>query len=178
LRDAVLLVLLAICFYTDAARQRIYNVVTLPAIAVGLLLNLALAGLTGLKMSVLGAAVGFCALFLLFILGAMGGGDVKLMAAVGAIKAYPFVVSSLVYSFLVGGFIGIAVLIWKQKFWRTTYGLLRWSIGKVLPFPSQPLDPKTMEKVPFGVAIVIGTIWAEVMRMLGTPDIIHLWRDF
>ena len=176
LRDAVALVLLGICFYTDAVQQRIYNVVTLPAIALGLLLNLALAGVTGAKMSGLGAAVGFGALFLLFMLGAMGGGDVKLMAAVGAIKSYPFVVSSLVYSFLVGGFIGIAVLIWKQKFWRTMHGLLRWCLGKVLPFPSKPLDPKKMERVPFGIAIVLGTIWAEVMRLLGTPDIIQQWR--
>jgi len=129
-------------------------------------------------VSALGTAVGFGVLFVLFVLGAMGGGDVKLMAAIGAIKAYPFVVSSFAYSFLVGGFIAIAVLIWKQKFWRTMHGLLRWGLGKFLPFPSEPLDTRKMERVPFGIAIVIGTIWAEVMRLLGTPNIIQLWRDF
>jgi prepilin peptidase CpaA len=171
-------VLLAVCFYTDAARRRIYNLVTLPAILVGFVLNLALGGVHGLTMSAIGAAIGFVGLFLLFMLGAMGGGDVKLMAAIGAIKAYPFVISSLLYSFLVGGFMGIAVLIWKQKFLRTMFGLFRWGAGKVLPVPAAPLNPDKMEKVPFGIAIVIGTICAEVMRMLGAPDIIQLWQGF
>ena len=56
---------------------------------------------------------------MLFVLGWMGGGDVKLMAAVGALKGYPFVVSALFYSLIVGVVIGVAMLIWNRKTLRT-----------------------------------------------------------
>lgn len=172
---ALLIALIVICFYTDLVHKKIYNWATLPGIAIGFLLNGVFAGLPGLKSSGIGFAIGFGCLFLLFLLGGMGGGDVKLMGAIGAIKGYPFIISALVYSILVGGFIAFAVLIWKKKFLRTMFKIFLFLIHKIFPFLGLPtMDKEHMEKVPFGIAIVLGTIWAMVMEFIGSQPLLML----
>ena len=78
-------VLLVLCAYWDVRYRRIPNWATLPGVALGLGLNGLFLGWQGMKESGLGLLVGFGALVVLFVLGWMGGGDVKLMAAVGAL---------------------------------------------------------------------------------------------
>ena len=169
-RDIAVVALLLICLLSDVKSRRIPNWATLPGIALGLMLNLVLGGWPGLRMSAIGAGVGFGALFLLFMLGWMGGGDVKLMAAIGALKGYPFVVSALVYSILVGGFIGIAVLVWNRRFWPAMKGIALFLLSRVFrSIPTHELDPEKMQKVPFGIAIVVGTVWAGVVSHFAGP---------
>lgn len=168
--DVLSLVLLGICLYTDVRRKKIPNWATLPAVALGLGLNGLGGGWTGLKASGMGLGVGFGALFVLFALGWMGGGDVKLMAAVGAIKGYPFVLSALVYSILVGGFIGLAVLIWRRRLLGTMRSIGLFLLSRAAwATPPHELDQQAMQPIPFGVAIVAGTIWAGLMARLGEP---------
>ncbi len=162
------LLVLLLSLITDLTRQRIYNWVTLPGIALGFLINGLFNGLYGLKSAGLGFGIGFGLLFVIFLFDGIGGGDVKLMGAIGAIKGYPFIISALVYSILVGGFIAFAVLIWKKKFLRTMRNIFFFMISKIFPFILSPgLDKEKMERVPFGIAIVIGTVWAMVMEFLG-----------
>lgn len=172
---AISLVLVAVCFYTDLRHQKIYNWATLPGIVVGFLINGLLGRIAGLKSAGLGFVIGFGILFVIFLFGGIGGGDVKLMGAIGAIMGYPFVISALVYSILVGGFIAFAILIWKRKFLRTMRNIFLFLIHKIVPFIGPPsMDKGHMEKVPFGIAIVIGTIWAMLMEYWGTQPIMML----
>ncbi|MEO0128684.1 MAG: A24 family peptidase [candidate division WOR-3 bacterium] len=169
--------LLIICFYSDLVYKKIFNWITLPGIALGFLVNGIFSGLPGLKSSGLGFAIGFGFLFIIFLFGGMGGGDVKLMGAIGAIKGYPFIISALVYSILVGGFIAFAVLIWKKKFLRTMLKIFLFLIHKIFPFFGLPeMDKEHMEKVPFGIAIVLGTIWAMIMEFMGGQPLLMLGR--
>jgi len=127
-------------------------------------------GWQGLKTSGLGMLVGFGALLILFVLGWMGGGDVKLMAAVGALKGYPFVVSALFYSLLVALVIGIAMLIWNRKTLRTLKNLFYVMGSRVSKLiPKQNVDRNEAQKLPFGLAIVLGTIWAMVVGYAWSP---------
>jgi prepilin peptidase CpaA len=168
--EGVLFALLLVCLVSDARWHRIPNWATLPGIGVGLILNTTFYGLAGLRQSGIGLAVGFGALFVLFILGWMGGGDVKLMGAVGAIMGYPFVLTALIYSILVGGFIGIVVLIWNKRLVRTMKNIIMFLLSRVLRFlPRHELAPEATSRLPFGIAIVIGTIWAGVMWHLCEP---------
>lgn len=79
----VLLVLLAAVY--DLRYRRIPNWLVVAGLILGFALNAALFHLTGLRQAGLGSALAFAVYFPLFVLRAMGGGDVKLMLAIGAL---------------------------------------------------------------------------------------------
>jgi len=86
--NMVFLLVLLVCGITDVFRQRIYNLVTYPAIIMGITLNTVGSGWKGLRFSLIGFAVGFLLFLIFFLLGGLGGGDVKLMGAIGALQGY------------------------------------------------------------------------------------------
>ena len=69
---------------TDLKNRRIPNWLTVSAAVLGLVFHVATAGVAGLWFSLGGFGVGFGILFVLWLIGGGGGGDVKLMGAVGA----------------------------------------------------------------------------------------------
>lgn len=102
------------CAYTDWTVQKIPNRKTFFAMGIGLLLNLLFWGIHGLANSVLGILLGF-ALILLFILGALKAGDVKLYMALGAVLGYHMNFKIIVSSILIGGVAGILLMILRQN---------------------------------------------------------------
>jgi prepilin peptidase CpaA len=83
--DAWLLVLTCIAAITDARRGTIPNWLTLPTLALAPLVHAVHAGPGALAWSLAGATVCAVVPFAMFQRGAMGGGDVKLFAAAGAL---------------------------------------------------------------------------------------------
>ncbi len=79
-----LLMLLAVAAVIDLRERRIPNWLSLTLAFSGLLQSFIFINTVTPAQSALGALIGFGLCFILFALGAMGGGDVKLMAAVGA----------------------------------------------------------------------------------------------
>lgn len=80
----VVLAASAIAVITDLRTFKIYNALTLPLMAGGALYHTLLGGSAGLGGSVAGLAAGLAVLLIPFLLGAMGAGDVKFVAAIGA----------------------------------------------------------------------------------------------
>ncbi len=103
------LLLVGSCGYTDWSVQKITNKWTLPAIWLGLLVNLLLWGLDGLADSFLGLLSG-TALFFLFVIRMLQAGDVKLFMALGAILGWRMNLWIMVSSILLGGIAGVAVM--------------------------------------------------------------------
>lgn len=69
---------------SDIRRRKIPNALTVPAAIAGLAFHVLTAGWAGALMSFNGFLVGFALLLIPFVLGGGGGGDVKLLAALGA----------------------------------------------------------------------------------------------
>ncbi len=111
-----------------------------------------------------------------FILGGMGGGDVKLMAAIGALKGWQFVFYTTIYTGLAGGVIVILILIKEKKLWITLKRVIAIILKPIffiltLTFNSDLLNRVNnwllqtqvdWEKryIPYGVAIGIGAVAA------------------
>jgi prepilin peptidase CpaA len=76
-------ILLVAC-WTDLRSHRIPNVLVLIALAAGLVLQLALGGLSALGFGVAGVFAGFLVFLFPYLRGGMAAGDVKLIAACGA----------------------------------------------------------------------------------------------
>jgi prepilin peptidase CpaA len=103
-----LLGLMAYAAAVDWRTRRLPNTLNLLILLVGL--GFAVQGLTGqgLGRALGGAAVGFVLLFPAFALGALGGGDVKLLTAVGAWTGPVGVIVVLVLTTLAGSVVALA----------------------------------------------------------------------
>ncbi len=103
---AVLLVtLLAIASYYDLRYHIIPNLLTYPAMLMALIYYGVTNGMQGFVFSGEGLLVGLVALMLPYLIGWMGAGDAKLMAAVGSILG-PW---RRIYGFYFYGYCGLAV---------------------------------------------------------------------
>jgi prepilin peptidase CpaA len=115
----VVLLVGSIAAFTDLRNFTIPNLVTLPLFASGLLFHSFATGGNGFTFAFLGGLCGFMFLIQFYVLGGMGAGDVKLLAAVGAwIGPVAVFVLFLVSAFLMG--IYALVLTWMQGTLRLT----------------------------------------------------------
>lgn len=65
----------------------------------------------GVKFALGGMAVGFLLTLLIYVIGAIGAGDVKLFAALGALAGARLIARILVFSILVGGAVGVILIV-------------------------------------------------------------------
>jgi prepilin peptidase CpaA len=166
--DLLVFLLIVVCGITDIQTGKIYNKATYPAILVGFAWNALMPGAPGLKSSLLGFTVAAALMVTLTLLGGMGGGDAKLLAAVGALKGYPFILAVLFYSFLVGGALALTVAIWQRRLLGTLGRVFRMLFAVVAYRlnPSVGPEERLSYKIPFGVAICLGTLWAQLVELL------------
>jgi prepilin peptidase CpaA len=154
----ILAVILAIAalwaVYTDLRYRRISNVVTFGAAVAGITVRAALGGPSSALTGAEGWALGVGLLLLPFVLGWMGAGDVKLLAAFGAIGGPIFVLQSALLGCLLGGIMSLFYLAREGKLWFTFRFLpiyIRHPLGSVL---------ETKRRMPFGPALALGSVAA------------------
>lgn len=165
LRDALLLALCAGASYTDLRFRRIPDLLTFPAMVVALVLSFAGAGLPGLLGAATGLLVSGTVLGLVAMAGGMGGGDVKLMAAVGALLGLPDCLWGLLYAALLGGVLAIGMALVRGDLLRALRNIGAWVWGMVRMAKERPaLGQGAPLYVPYGVAIAAGALWAEAGR--------------
>jgi prepilin peptidase CpaA len=161
----VLLAVAVACAVTDLWKGRIYNAVTYPTMIAGLVLQVALHGLPGLWIALGGFAVGFFPAFLLFALGAMGGGDVKLLGAIGVLAGAVPTTETLILAFVFGALFALGKLAWHGALFRSLGRILRMMAGWIVPGIARvPLERPDEPRftVRFGVAIclaLMATLW-------------------
>jgi prepilin peptidase CpaA len=111
----VVLVAVLVTAVTDVWKFKIHNVLTLPLLVSGLLYHALAAGLPGFTVSVLGALLGFGLLIVLYLLGGMGAGDVKLMAGIGAWLGLPLTFYVFLASSLAAGIYALVIILIYQR---------------------------------------------------------------
>jgi len=97
------------------------------------------------------AAGVFAALAVTFYIGMMGGGDVKLAAAIALWFAPVTTLKFLVIMSLAGGLLTLVVLAIHKKHGNP---------------PAEGQDPPARPEVPYGVAIAAGALWILAQRFL------------
>jgi len=129
----VLITLLLVASVTDIRQGQIFNWITYPGLVVGLLFgafHLSEAGrlefdTTGLTESLLGIAGCGGIMLACFLLSDMGGGDVKLLATVGAFLGLQHGLTALLWTIVLGGVAGLALLIWQVGAGRIATGVTK-----------------------------------------------------
>jgi prepilin peptidase CpaA len=168
--------------WTDLRDGKIYNWLTYPAVAVGLAGHTFMGGWSGaggdigLSGALVGLAIGFFPMLLAAKAGGIHGGDVKLMAAVGALTGWRFTVSAMFYTVLAAALLAMIVTLYRRVFWRTfkRIGLFLWQVICL----HRPNDPASADspKAPFGVAICLGAVGAIVEAALEGPGWANLLK--
>ncbi len=153
--------LLAVACYTEIRWRRIPNWLTGAGALFGLGAALIDGGLSGGLSSLVGAAVG-AGVFLPFcLMGTLGGGDMKLMGAVGAIVCWPLILPALAHTCLAGGVLALIVMVWSGHIWSTLARVGRIVFGGR---GAQRQGLRNVPMVPYGLAIAAGTLFAVFYR--------------
>lgn len=156
LTSVVMLSLLAM--YTDFRSRIIPNKLTLPAICLGLILNTAGNGWQGLLFACAGFAAGFGLMLLPYLIGGMGAGDVKFMAALGALLGAYAVLNVFLFATIFGGIIAATLALRNRRLGRSLVNLLYIVRGfflfRTLSTSDEIVD-RTI-KVPYGIAVGAG----------------------
>ena len=98
----------------DLRSRTISNWLCLAGLVAGLAAHTALAGWSGLGDSLLGAVIGFAVFLIFYLLGGMGGGDIKLMAAFGAILGKGQIGQAAVLAAIVGALMALVFVAYKK----------------------------------------------------------------
>ena len=99
----------------DLRTRRIPNALTYAALATALGIGLLHAAESGLAARLGGIAAGFVPCFALFACGALGGGDVKLSAALGGLLGAARILDVLLLTAVLGALLALAVLAWRRS---------------------------------------------------------------
>lgn len=167
LKEAVLLLLLITCAYTDLTKRLILNRVLLPAALFGLIYAGLNNGMSGLQQSLTGMMVGFLLLLLPFYLGGLGAGDVKMLATIGALQGPQFTIRAFIFSALVGGVWALIYLIRRGRLGPTMKillinGLFWWYGSRLsglrLLSPVPTSQDGAEETLPYGAVLALGTL--------------------
>ncbi len=158
-------IVLVVATYTDIRYGKIYNWTTLPAILLGLGLSTYGDGWIGLLMSA-GGAVLVMALFLVFgpMVG-IGGGDIKLLMAVGALMALPLSIWALLYSAVIGGVMSVFVMARHKALLSTTRTMAsNLYLGFLTKSKTDVASGSIQVKFRYSPAILIGTVLAIIIH--------------
>jgi prepilin peptidase CpaA len=129
----------------DARRGLIPNWLTLPALAAVLLARGVVQGPGALGLSVLGACVCGLIPLLLFGLRAIGGGDVKLLAAIGALTGIRLGLEIQLVGFMLCMLYGLGLLAFRGELLAT--------LRRSLALLAAPLVPKARRRMPAEAAM-------------------------
>lgn len=174
----ILIILLLTAAFFDAKEKRIPNFLTFPVMVIGLILNIINIGLNGVVFSFYGFFIGLAIFFIPFALGLMGAGDVKLMAAIGALMGWKFTVLSSLFSAVAGILVVFVYLLYKKRlfsYFRKYFVVIVRTILKYIYFSdrnivgnklrgfaySNEIENKENDRlyVPYGLAIALGTLF-------------------
>ena len=146
----------------DARTRRIPNEISL-ATAIGGV-TLAVTGVSGVSIlsSLAGLALGFALMLPGHVLGATGGGDVKLFAAAGALLGAGRVLPAFLLTAIAGGVFALAVAWWRGRLTRTLTNTAR-LCGRSSQVREAIESPAEHNRFPYGGAIAVGCVLAVLM---------------
>jgi len=157
---SLLILLAAVITYYDVRYRRIPNRLVLAALVSGLAVNAVFGGWSGMRASVVGCAVAFGLMLIMHVFGAMGAGDVKLFAAIGAIIGAHLVLSTFSVVIITGAVLAVFSML-RAGTSRVTMQRVLLILAGLLPgwkIPRFPAPADRSQTIPYGVAIALGSL--------------------
>jgi prepilin peptidase CpaA len=146
----------------DIRSRRIPNVLTAAMATVGI--GLAAAGLSGMSLgaAAFGLVVGLAVMLPGHMLGATGAGDVKLMAAIGAIVGPGIVINAFLFTAVAGGVLAIVVALRRRRLSATLATTAR-MIAAPADARREIASATPSSRFAYGPAIAVGSVLAALI---------------
>jgi prepilin peptidase CpaA len=162
---ALIVMLLAAAVF-DILYRRIPNWLTVTGVVLGLAMNAVIgAPEAGLLFSVVGLLVGFTVYAVLYALRAMGAGDVKLMAAIGALVGWERWFGIFFITALIGGVMALILVVSRGRLKKTLFnvGFILSEMKHARPayLANEELDVKSKKALglPHGAVIAVSSVF-------------------
>jgi len=163
---APVLVVAGLAVRADVRTRRIPNLLTGPAVLLGLVAHLTFGGTAGLASAALGMAAAGGLLLPGWLMGWMGAGDVKLMAAVGAWLGFPLGVFAALATLMAGGVIALIVAAQRGALKKSVWNAVVLGSWAVARGPQSTPPPVTTGiRFPFAPAVLAGSLIALWVRL-------------
>ncbi len=159
----LLIIYLVIAFYMDVRYSKLPNWLTISGVVVGLAYHTITGIIGGLLFSLLGLIVSTLVLLLMYFIKALGAGDVKLFAGIGAIMGMEFSLYGILYSIIFAGLISLIIIILFKlgSFKKVIFYLYSWFMKIVKREPKHSLESFLDIKIkqyPFMYAVIPGIL--------------------
>jgi prepilin peptidase CpaA len=137
----------------DVATRQISNWIPICAAIAGFAIHIYASGWKGAASAALGLAAGFGVFLIFYLLGGMGGGDVKLMAGFGAIVGIERLLAAAFWTAGIGGIMACAAL-----------GIREWKRWRRRPGNEDRGEPESEREksIPYAPAIAMGALLSLV----------------
>ena len=169
---------------TDVWNFKVYNLLTFPLVAAGVGFNAYYGGRHGCMLSIYGLLVALGIFIIPYVLGAVGAGDVKYIAGIGAWMGFPAVFYVAIVGCLATGVYSVAVIIFHGRIRETWISLqIIWrrllSIGHYLrngeEFESVQMMARQPDRrcrlVPISAMMAIGVFATIIWHGLDHPEL-------
>ena len=164
--EMVLLVMLLAAAVFDVLYRRIPNWLTVSGVVLGLAMNTLIGSPeAGLVFSLLGLATAFGVYVVLYALRAMGAGDVKLMAAIGALVGWERWFGIFFVTALIGGAMALILVLargrLKKTWFNVSFILSEMKSGRAAYLANEELDVKNKKALglPHGAVIAVSVVF-------------------
>lgn len=163
---ALATVWLAALAYCDCKWRRLPNELTLPGLVIFPILWFFINGGAGVVSSLIGLLIGGVFLLVPYLLRGAGAGDVKMLAAVGALSGYPGIFMTLLITSVAGLILGAVMITAGKTDGARVLHYLRccfdWKYDRKAGYAALP-DKKTEKvRIPYGLAIAAG-MWGNLV---------------
>ena len=154
-----LLLLLIMAVWMDIRTNKISNRLILGGLAMGFFFQVLESGLGGAGVFLINVSIPVILLFLLFLMRALGAGDIKLFSVVGGICGFQWLFLTMAASFLVGACMSLCKMAYHRSLIArlAVFGnYVRQSLaeGRILKYPQEPEGKQHI--IHFSIAILIG----------------------
>lgn len=140
----------------DIRQRRVPNALTMGLASVGLLLAITKFGAVSVGGALGGLALGLALLLPAHMFGATGAGDVKLLAAFGALLGPAGVFDAFLRAAILGGVLALGVALWRGRLRETLYGTAMLVTTRSREVTAMIEHPAANNRFPYAPAIASG----------------------
>ncbi len=176
--EFVLVLAVLVATVTDLRTRRIPNWLTVSTLLMGFVLNALVAypaPLEGVWLATKGFALAFAINLVMYMLHMTGAGDVKLLAAIGAMVGFSDFLGIFMLTALLGGVLALILMLVKGRVRQTLFNL-GFMVGELMKWRAPHLTREQLDvgsskalRLPGAVRICLGVVAFLVMARVWSP---------